>query len=417
MRRIFVATIGFLLSSWKLPAQTDTLFINLSQADSIFQSGNFQLLASAMNIESERAQIIQAKLYPNPVFSALVNAYDPGNKQFFHVGTSGQKQFQLDQLIILGGKRKAEIELAKTNARIAELEFQQLARTLKFRLHSTLFAIGQQEQLLGKFSYQLSLLDTLLTAYQEQAARGNIALKEVVRLKGAYLQLNNDRAEIYRQYYESHATLQTLLGNTSPVVFRFSENDIEKYIKVYSLEDLTASARRHRPELLLKEQDRLLAQQWVAYQKKLAVPDMTVQGMYDQGSGAFNNEINIGVSIPLPLWNRNKGNILSAQNKLKESEYNLQAVEVEMLSSIQNYYALYLQTVTEYKKAVSLYNSDFETTVNGMMINFQKRNVSIIEFIDFFEAYYDALSELARIRTQLVTSAEQLNALTGTDIY
>jgi cobalt-zinc-cadmium efflux system outer membrane protein len=49
--------------------------------------------------------------------------------------------------------------------------------------------------------------------------------------------------------------------------------------------------------------------------------------------------------------------------------------------------------------------------------NFQKRNVSIIEFIDFFEAYNQALTELARIRTQLVISGEQLNLLIGKDIY
>lgn len=52
-----------------------------------------------------------------------------------------------------------------------------------------------------------------------------------------------------------------------------------------------------------------------------------------------------------------------------------------------------------------------------MSLNFQKRNVSIIEFIDFFESYNDVLAELMRIKTQLVISAEQINLLTGKDIY
>ncbi len=414
--KILVAIV-FLFVSAKVPAQADTLFINLAQADSIFQSGNFYLLASAMNVEAERAQVIQAKLYPNPVLTAAINAYDPENKKLLHTGSTGQKYFELEQLIILGGKRKAEIELAKTNVKIAELELLQLTRQLKFQLHSTLFALGQQQQLLEKFSSQLALLDTLLNAYHVQAAKGNIALKEVVRLKGAYLQLNNDRAEIYKEYYESHTAIQTLLGIAAPVVFRFSENDIEQYIKLNTLDELTTAARLHRPELLLKEQDRVLAEQYLHYQKRLAIPDMAVRSFYDQRSGAFNNEVNVGISIPLPVWNRNKGNIMSARHKLQQSAYSFEAMQVEIISSIHNYYALYLQTVTEYKKALSLYNEDFETTVNGMVANFQKRNVSIIEFIDFFEAYYDVLAELARIRTQLVTSAEHLNMLTGTDLY
>ena len=117
----------------------DTLKINIKQADSLFLKNNFQLLASAMNIDVQKAQIIQAKLYPNPVFTADVNAYDPENKQAFHVNNSGQKGFQLEQLILLGGKRKAQIELAKTNVKISELEFQQLVSQLKFQLHGSMY--------------------------------------------------------------------------------------------------------------------------------------------------------------------------------------------------------------------------------------------------------------------------------------
>jgi len=52
-----------------------------------------------------------------------------------------------------------------------------------------------------------------------------------------------------------------------------------------------------------------------------------------------------------------------------------------------------------------------------MTANFQKRNVSIVEFVDFFEAYNDALSELSKVKTQLVLSGEQLNMLIGKDLY
>ena len=102
---------------------------------------------------------------------------------------------------------------------------------------------------------------------------------------------------------------------------------------------------------------------------------------------------------------------------MKEVEYTLQAKENEIVSKINNSYAYYIQTVAEYRKSIELYNDDFEKTVDGMSLNFQKRNVSIIEFIDFFESYNDVLAELMRIKTQLVISAEQINLLTGKDIY
>lgn len=406
----------FVCFSFAVKAQ-DTLKVNIQKADSIFFENNFLLLASSMNIEAQKAQIIQAKVYPNPIFSVDLNAYDPDNNKTFHVGQTGQKSFQLEQLILLGGKRKSEIEMAKTNSKIAELEFQQLLRQLKFRLHSDLFAIGQLNSLLVRYNEQLSLLDTLLSSYETQAEKGNIPLKEVVRLKGAYLKLNNERASLLKEYFETQSSLQTLLQTSSVVVFQFAESDIEKYIQLKNLEEIKSEAKQNRPELQILQTNKILAEQYLQYQKRQAVPDINLFTSYDQRGGAFNNQVNVGFTIPLPFGNRNQGNIKTSKYKIQEADYNLQAMEAEVYSELQNAFLLYTQTVSEYKKSSSLYNSDFEITVTGMSENFQKRNVSIIEFIDFFEAYNDVLDELTRIKTQLVISAEQINLLTGKDIY
>jgi len=260
-------------------------------------------------------------------------------------------------------------------------------------------------------------LSTLVAAYETQSFKGNIPLKDVVRLKGAYLKLNNDRAELLKSYFEAQSSLQVVLQTSAVVQFRYSEEEMEKYIKPVLLEDLKNEAYLNRPELLIIQQDKILAEQYLNYQKKLAVPDINLFASYDQRGGAFQRQVNTGISIPLTIWNRNQGNIKHSQFKVKEATYNLQAMQTEIISNLQNAYALYTQTVSEYQKSKALYNNDFEITVNGMTDNFQKRNVSIIEFIDFFEAYNEVLTELTRIKTQLIISGEQLNLLIGKDIY
>ncbi|HUH75272.1 MAG TPA: TolC family protein [Chitinophagales bacterium] len=406
----------FLILSISLHAE-DTLKINIHQGDSIFLKNSFYLMAASMNIEAQKAQILQAKLYPNPTFSAEFNLYDPENKKVFHLGKNGQMSFALEQLIIIGGKRKKEIEMAKTNASISELEFQQLVKNLKYELHTHLFSIGQQEFLLHKYNQQLTLLDSLLSAYQNQVDKGNIPMKDLVRLKGAYLKLNNDRAETFKEYYQSQSIVQKILQVSSVVKFDFDEDYIIKYIQPTSLEDLQANVSSNRPDLLILEQNNILSEQYIQYQKKLAIPDITVFTSYDQRSGVFRNEMNTGFSIPLPLWNRNQGNIKTAQFALQENQYNYDGLYLEILTNIKNSYAFYSQTVLEFEKSNTLYNEDFEITIQAMTTNFQKRNISIIEFIDFFESYNEVLMELSRIKTQLVGSAEELNLLTGTDIF
>lgn len=404
------------LFHWGVSAQ-DTLKVNLKQADSLFLARNYYLLAAEMNIEAQRASEIQAALYPNPVFAASTNLYDPENKKAFHAGRSGQKLFQIEQLIVLGGKRKAEIELVKTQTSIAEYEFQDLVRELKYLLHIGLFATGQHLHLLRIYNNQLELLDSLLASNQTQVDKGNIPLKDLVRLKGAYLTLNNNRAELLKSYYEIQTELHTILQSDIPVTIDFQDDDIKQYIFNHSLTDLYETALANRPDLMSELKRKELAEQHLAYQKKLVIPDMQVFLSYDQRSGAFNNELNAGVSIPIPLWNKNQGNIKASRYRIKEAELQLESMKSRLFSEITNSYKLYNQTVDEYKKATGMYNSEFEVTLKGVTENFKKRNVSIVEFIDFFESYNEVLTELVRIKIQLVTSGEELNRLIGKDVY
>ena len=410
----FILLLSF---CFRFALSQDTLTLSVLQADSIFLKNSYYLLASAMNIEAQKAMIIQAKLYPNPIFTGEINAIDPQNEKTFHVGQSGEKNFQLEQLILLGGKKKLEIEMAKTNAGIAELEFQRLVQNLKFQLHSSLISVGQQEFLLEKYNQHLVLLDSLLSAYQAQVDKGNIALKELVRLKGAYLNLNNERAQLLNDYFNTQAIIQKITQISSTIHFESTEGDISRYIKPVLLEELNATASESRPDLLLIKSNNLLAQQFLQYQKKLAIPDINVFTAYDQRGGAFINQVNTGLALPLPVWNRNQGAVASARYRVQEANYQLLAMQNDVNREIQNAYSHYTQTVTEYQKARTIYNQDFETTFQGMTDNFRKRNVSIIEFIDFFESYTSVLTEIARIKTQLVYSAEQLNLLVGKELY
>lgn len=411
---LFFVCLGFSIQNLRA---ADTLYINIKQADSLFLKNNYSLLASAMNIDAQKAQIIQARLYPNPVFTADLNAYDPEHKQAFHVNNSGQKAFQLEQLILLGGKRKAQIDLARTNVKISELEFQQMLSQLKFQLHSSMYFLSQQYVLIGKYNKQLNLLDTILAAYDTQAKKGNIALKDVVRLKGFYLNLNNERAEILKNYFEELSKVQTILQINQVIYPLVSDQDFSAFIKPVNLDDLTNTALQNRPDYLITQQDKLFAEQYLKYQRKLAVPDINLTGSYDQRGGAFQNQVNVGLSIPLPVWNRNQGNIKAASYQVKQQEYQTEGIKSRLLADVFNYYQLYMQSVIEFQKTEKLYNEDFETSFKGISENFRKGNVSILEFVDFFEAYNNALTEISRVKVQLNTSAEQLNLTTGKEIF
>ena len=398
-------------------AQVDTLALTIPQADQIFLAANFQLMASAMNIEAQRAQEIQAKLFPNPILTADFNAIDPENNKAFHVGSGGQQSVQIEQLILLGGKRKAQIDLAKTSTQMAELALQDLMRQLKFQLHTGLFLISQKQLLVSKYDKQLNLLDEIVSAYETQVPKGNIPLKDLVRLKGVYLNLSNERAAIYSDYFEQMTKIQTLLQTKKIVTPIISDSEIRSFVLPININDLFQEAVQNRPDLLMSQKDLTFAQQYFTLQQKLAKPDITIFASYDQRGGAFQRQVNLGFAIPLMFWNKNQGNIKSAQAQIQTKNYEYEGLKSQVIAEVNGTYLQYQQTVKEYLKNSRLYNDDFEITLKGMTDNFQKGNVSVLEFVDFFESYNNALSEMARSKIQLATSIEQIKLSTGKDQF
>jgi len=406
IRKLIVFTSILIFSLFKVQAKS--LELTLEQADNIFIKNNYLLLAAQFNIKANEALVLQSKLFSNPNLSADFNVYDPGNNKLFHVNQTGQKSFALEQLILLGGKRKTQIELAKGNAQLAQLEFQDLMRNLKYELHTSFWNIRQQQKIIDNHNVQLKLLDTLILMYEKQTENGNIAAKEVVRLKSVYFKINNAKSEVAATLNLEIAKIKTILGIEDDVHPKL-ELEEKLSLQQFDLNELTQLALINRPDYLSVQLNLELSLLNLKLQKKNVIPDVTLNMSYDQRGGAFVNQYNSGFSLPLPIWNRNQGNILAAkENQSMMQQLKLQK-ELEIKSEVVKAYNDWQRSVSEFKKYKQLYNVTFNEVYEGISENFKKRNVSLIEFVDFIESYNESIAEMQRIITQLALSQEVIN--------
>ena len=188
--------------------------MTLQECENQFLKNNLYLLANHYNIDTAQAQVLQAKIWDNPSFGFEVNAWSPNSeKKYFNAGTDGEKAGYIQQLIHIGGQRKNQIELAKTNTKIAELDFNMLLRDLKFQLRQNFFAIYYDAQSIKEIDKQLESLKTLIDAYSVQTQKGNVALKDQVRLQNLFLSLQTDRNELMTEIIENRRNLETLLSS------------------------------------------------------------------------------------------------------------------------------------------------------------------------------------------------------------
>ena len=393
--------------------------VTLQDCESQFLKKNLFLLASQYNIDASKALTIQARIWDNPTITAELNAYNPERDKFFDIGKDGQKVFGIEQLIYLGGKKRNEVKLAQTNVKLAELQFNDILRTLKFQLRKSFFTVYYNSKNLENTDKQLAHVENLINSYSIQAQKGNIPLKDVVRLQSLYLNFKNERLEVINDNIEEQANLKLLLNETENVVPIVNTEDSNKYLKIidFDLKSFEEQALANRPDYLAKQKEIEANELNVKWQKSLAVPDVTIGANYDQRSGAFNREANVSVGIPLPLWNKNKGNIKYAQTILEQSKIEKQNFDLQLQNEITSAWTKWDESRQNYSVIKPTVNSDFEAVYNGMLTNFQKRNVSLLEFTDFMESYNQAVIQLNELKKKVVIAGEELNSTINKDLF
>jgi len=393
--------------------------ITLEDCESQFLQNNLFLLASHYNVDASKALTIQARIWENPMITAELNAYNPDRDKYFDVGKQGQKVFGIEQLIYLGGKKRNEIKLAKTNEQLAELQFNDLLRTLKLQLRKSFYAVYYNTKSLETTDKQLAHIEDLINSYSVQAQKGNIPLKDVVRLQSLYLNFKNDRLEVINDNIEEQANLKLLLNVTEEIVPNVSKEEFNKYLKTidFDLKSFENEAIANRPDYLARQKEIDANELNVKWQKSLSVPDITLGAKYDQRSGAFNNEANLTVGIPLPLWNQNKGNIKYAQTILAQSKVEKQNFDLQLQNEITSAWNKWEESRKNYVVVKPNVNSDFEAVYNGILTNFQKRNISLLEFTDFMESYNQVNIQVNELKKKLALSAEELNSTINKDLF
>ncbi len=392
----------------------DSVQTTLQQAEKLFLQNNLLLLAQQYNVDISKAYVQQAKYWDNPVLNTDQNIYD--GRFFRHNKDFGQVYVQLQQVIKTAGKRNKLIQLANDDVLNAEQQFNDLMRNLRFVLRNDFNTLNQQFQTLRIYNTEIASLQKLDAGMDAQLQAGNISQKDNIRIKALLFSLRSDAADLQRQITDTEKEFGTLLQVRGDTVFVPQSDEITTVTIPLRLAALLDTAKNNRPDVQLAQTNLLSQQHNLNYQKALAVPDVTVGVEYDQRSSYINNFWGLGVSLPIPLLNKNKGNIKAARFSIKQAGVQVQQIQNTVQ---QDVIAAYNKLLTVQKLQQSV-PPDFMTRYNQLMKNmvqsYQERQIGLLEFIDFFDAYKEAATKQLQQQTNLRNAAEELNYSTGTTI-
>lgn len=401
----------------------DTLQLTLDSAQHLFVNNNLALLAQRYSVDVQKALIQQAKLYSNPNLSLGMGVYNTVTHKFFATGmgtAGGEVTAQLSQMIILAGKRNKQVKLAEAGTRLTEEQLYDLLRTLKYTLRTDFFSIYYLKQSARVYSQEIDGLKKVTGALDEQRGKGYIAEKEVLRVKAQLYSLLAEYNDLLNQIRDTESELRLIL-QLKPEVFIDPVISVEKEQMtdplLFQYTALLDSAHLNRSDLRIARVNSDISRLNYQYQKSLAVPDITLSVGYDQQGSYINNFNFLGVAIDLPFFNRNQGNIKSASVGVKASETAQKVTEATVEENVYRALQKAVEADRLYKSVEKTFVTEFEKLVHEVLLNYQKRNLGLLEFMDYYDAYKQNVLQMNGIRYNRMQALEDINFYTGTNFF
>ena len=323
--RMGTLCMSLLVAGTALPAITQASTLTLNQALESAFANNPELAAAQWDIDIAQGDRQQAGLIPNPQVSW--EAEDTRRR-------SRTTTVTLSQPLELGGKRSARIDVAGRAQDAAGVELERRRNSLRADVIQAFYRSTTAQQRLQLTEQSLQLAERGVRVAQGRISAGKSSPIEATR---AQVQLSEVRLELRRAERDQANAYQQLAQLSGAPQADFSRvqapamplPDIPASPRLLSRLSETAELRLAQLQITQKEAS-------LGLEKTQRIPDLTVS-IGSQYSETERERVNVvGLSMPIPLFNRNQGNILAAARRTDQARDLRNATELRLRSEIQS---------------------------------------------------------------------------------
>ncbi|NSX16307.1 TolC family protein [Cupriavidus taiwanensis] len=302
------------------PAGTLTLDAALALAE----AGSFTLSAAGKELDATEGDLVQSRVLPNPELAVSMEDTRRASRS-----TTGQVNLPIE----LGGKRAARIGLAERGRELAQAELGSTRAELRAAVIARFFGVLVAQERVRLAEGSVGIASQAADAAGRRVAAGKVAPLEATRARVEQANAELELAEATGALQSARQSLAALWGDSVP---RFAQ----------ARGDLDALPSRPAPAALqaaledspLLEASRLAAERSradVAVQRSRQYPDVTVSLGAKRDNEANRNMAVLGVAIPLPLFDRNQGNLYAALRRADRAQDTHAATRVRLQGELQ----------------------------------------------------------------------------------
>ena len=386
-------------------ANRDTL--TLAEAIQLALLKNPELRAYSIEIKAREARTLQESFAPNPEIELEVENF--GGAGEFKGFNGSEITLSVGQLIELAGKRNKRTRAAAFQSDLAAWDYEAkkldvLTETVKRYIQ----LIGDQEQI--KLNEELvTASEKLHQVVNRLVKAGKISAAEISRtrilLSTAQLELNRskrkldaDRFRLASLWGETLPGFKTVTGSLDTVAAIPPVDSLKKFL------DKNPDIVRWATEIEMRHAIELL-------EESKRIPDPTIKAGYRHLTEPNINAFVVNLSVPIPIFNNNKGAVQEAFNRRKKAEEQRKFTEItigtNLIELYQNLLVLYSEIdnanktiIPEAKKAYRIINEgylsgkfSFLDVLDAQRTLFEARS----RYLSSLASYHQLLADLERL--------------------
>jgi cobalt-zinc-cadmium efflux system outer membrane protein len=376
--------------------------LTLNAALELALGTNPDLSAAGHELEALDATITQAQARPNPELSALIE----DTRRETRTTT-----LQLNQPVELGGKRGARIEAAERGRDAASLELDAKRAEIRSAVTAAFFdmLVAQERLRLAQASVELAQRAT--GAASRRVTAGKVSPVEETRARVAEAAVRVEQAQAASEVTTARRRLAATWGDSSPR-FERAEGDPEALPPLPAMADLNARLAAS-PNLLRARIEVERRQALAEVERSRRIPDMTVSLGAKRNKELGRDQAILGVSIPIPVFNRNQGNLLEALHRTDKARDELAAAGTRLSNEL----ALAHERLNTARQEVALLQRDIlpgaQSAYDAATKGFELGKFSFLEVLDAQRTSFQAKSQYLRALAEAHRSAAEIERILG----
>jgi cobalt-zinc-cadmium efflux system outer membrane protein len=403
--------------------------LSLADARRIALERNWDLLAAKSGIDAAQAQLIVAREFPNP--TASLSTANIGDRESATLMGNGLWERNYDsiaainQLIEIGGKRRSRQTSARAGIMGARARFFDAKRSLEQGVTKAYMAAVLAGQNAGILNESAGYL-----LHEAEIAEARLKAGDISDSDKNQIEINAEQFELQAKAAEAAAVqariaVEILLGERQPRGNWTPTESLDQLVNASPPPAIEGASNAGRPDVLAAEADLRKSNADLKLQKAMRIPDPTVsiQGEHNPPGGGYPPEggptvdtVGVGVSFPLPLWNRNRGNIKAAEAAREQAVIALEKAKAQVISDIANAEVAYREAFERWQKYRDQTGPKAAKVRESVAYAYEKGGAALVELLEAERTANDvelataqAMADTANAAADLVAARSELS--------